>query len=214
MLHRWFLEGSDAAAGETLRQARTTLSAKAYRAFLESFFTGDTVPGPIRLAALILELGEQNRAERPANGVGEINTVLFEMTMTADEELMDVAILAVGEICTVKNTDALYAIAADAPLLPVAEKAVMCMKDLRRLLMVQPVLAQRRELHAAYRKAEGELMTIQHIMASVWTCDNTEIVQLYVDRLIELNAIAELESISKLAQRKGHLNGLRLSGRG
>lgn len=202
---RWFIEGSLPAASEVLRQTHA-LPSRTQREFLEDILTIDNVH-PLRIAAIMRELGESNRSDRPDGGIGETNRLLYETATTQHEELTLAAQIAVNELGSVKNYDALLAIAQDAPLQSVAEYAVTIMKEHRRLLMLQQVLAKRPSLVPAYRKAQAELQEIEKIMEMVWVCDDQEMVQLYVQRLQGLKAYPELERIHKLVQKKNKLAG-------
>ena len=210
-LVRWYCDGSAPAAGEVLRQARESLPAKNLTSFLQALLDPTLFLAEVRLAAVLLELSAINMRERPANGVGEINRLLCEAAMTEQSTLCPTALIAVRGLFGVKNADAMLVIAEQAPLLRVAEEAIYCVKDYRRLPFVQPVVAQRPELHTAYRRAEDELREIRLIVDSAWSCNDEEIVQTYIDRLLALHAREELDKIAKLAEQKG-INALRLAG--
>lgn len=207
---RWFIDGSPAAAREVLRHGRAVLPRRTYRHLLEAVLTSEA-PNPVRRTAIVLELGALNREDRPEGGVGETNRLLFETAMTPKKELLGVAGVAVRELQAVRNLDALLVIAEQAPHLTVAEWAVEAMKDLRRLLMVEPLLKVRPKLENAYQIARQELVEIQKVMDAVWTCESNDEVQAHVQRLKALKAFPELETIAELAERKGDLNRLQLT---
>lgn len=207
---RWFVEGSPAAAREVLRRTRSSLPRRAYRHFLEAILTKEN-PHPVRASAVVLELGMLNREDKPDGGVGEINRLLFETAMRERKERAGVSCVAVRELAAVRNMDALMVIIESAPLLRVAEEAIVAMHGRRRLLMAQPLLEARPKLQPVYDACHAELVEIQKIMEAVWNTDEDAEVQTYVARLKELRAFPELDTIAELAERKGDLYRLRLS---
>lgn len=197
---RWFLAGSPRAVGELLRCARSLLPTRQYASLLEALL----VPRRAhlrRLAAVVLQLGVVNRAERPAGGDAEINRLLVDVAMTKLRKRVGVARLAVRELAAVGNTDALTYLAENASLLEAAEQAVIGMKDLRRLLLLEPAVARRPDLFPAYREAHEELVEIQNLVDAVWSATSAEMAVPYIARLQALNAEPELERIRKLATR-------------
>jgi len=207
----WFHSGSALAAGEVLEQARTKLSAKMRVSFLASLIEQEQAPSDERVAAVICELCQINLAERPENGIGEVNRLLFETAMTEDEARLKLALLAVRALFCVKNADTMLVLAEQAPLLRIAEEALYCMKDYRRLPAIEPVVRCRPELRNAYFRAQQELQEVNWLMENVWTCEDDVLAQSYIDRLMALNAREEMEKIAKLAERKGHIDALRLA---
>lgn len=201
---QWYAGGSPAAAREVLRHTRSLLPARQYAEFLDQVLQVFELP-IVRKAAVVLELGNLNRAERPDGGDAEINRVLLETAMCAPEDDTALARLAVQQLAMVANEVGLLYIIEQAPLLPVAEEAVMAMRDLRRLLLVEPYLDRRPALQHAYQTAHQQLLEIQNLVDAVWVAVNEDVVEGYLSRLRALHAFPELRKLSSLIERTSPL---------
>ncbi len=208
-LVKWFLEGSRVAVGEFLRYARTKLPPHRYTELLGMCFVPRRADSR-RLAAVVVELGELNRARHPEGGDANVNELLVETTMTTQKNRVGVARLAVRELTTVGNHQAILYIAEKAPLLPVAEEAIMALMRLRRLFTAEPTVEARPELLKAFRTAHKQLVEIQNLVDAIWSTDSEELIAEYIARLQALDAQQELAHVEKLINRThtygGHAN--------
>jgi hypothetical protein len=197
---RWLIYGSAGAAQALLRHAREAMPARALARLLEEVLAMEGTP-LVRQAAIVLEIGEMNRKERPDGGDAELNRVLFEAAMTEDPARLPVAQIAAHELGTVMNQPGLLIIAEEAPLLDAAGAAIDALKAMRRLMVAEPLLARRRELYRFYKRAHDELTEIQNLLDAVWSTPNGEMVESAITRLIVLKAWPELRKIAELAAR-------------
>jgi hypothetical protein len=197
---RWLIYGSAGAARAVLRLAREVMPARALARMLEEVLAMEGIP-LARQAAIVLELGDLNRQERPQGGDAEISRVLFETVMTDQDARLPVAQLAAHELGTVMNQPALLILAEEAPLLDAAGAAIFALRDMRRLLVAEPLLERRRELIPFYKRAHGELTEIQNLLDAVWSAPDSAMTEQHITRLIALKAWPELRKIAELAQR-------------
>lgn len=197
-IKQWFATGSTAAVREIFHQAHAVLPPKRYAYLLEEFLNLDA--DPVRLTGVVLELGNLNLSVRPEGGQADINRVLIDCAMREDTQRLGVARVAVSELVTVRNQDAIVFILQNAKLLPVAEQAVVAMKELRRLRAIEPIIAVRPELRPAFRAAHQQLLEIQNLVEMVWSSPSTEMANLYVEQLKTLKAYPELDRLSELAR--------------
>jgi hypothetical protein len=197
---RWLIYGSAGAARALLRLAREVMPARSLARMLEEVLAMDGIP-PARQAAIVLELGDLNRKAHPQGGDAELNRVLFEVVMTDQDARLPVAQLAAHELGAVMNQPGLLIIAEEAPLLEAAGAAIYALKDMRRLLVAEPLLARRRELRAYYRRAHDELTEIQNLLDAVWSAPDGAMTEQHVARLIALKAWPELRKIAELTER-------------
>lgn len=200
MVKRWFMEGSACALQEVLRLAEIGLPAKRRARLLEEFL-GLPDCDCARLATAVLELGTLNLSECPEGGQAEINRTLLNCAITDDAARTALAQVAVREFVTVCNQEALLFIAARAPLLSVAEEAVMAMCDLRQLRLVEPLLTARPALRPAFRAAHQHLVEIQSQVEAVWAAPSSELAEVHIERLKQLKAHPELDKITELMQK-------------
>jgi hypothetical protein len=207
---RWYAGGSPTAVRAVLQEGRAALPIRQYARLLEKMLA-EAGADPQRLAAVVLDLGALNRAERPHGGDAELNRILFEVTMARQEERVAVACLAVRELGAVENQPAMLVIIEHTPQLRVAEEAIMALKDMRRLLTCEALVARRPTLVPAYKRAHAILTEIQNLVDLVWSTEDADIVDQYVERLKKLKAFPELKTIADLANRSSRLSGKGIS---
>ena len=196
---RWFAEGSPCAVRTVLRRMERELPSRGRARLLQEFLHLAECD-LVRRAAVVLELGTINLAECPEGGQTEINRVLVDCAMTDDGEQAGVARVAVRELVTVRNEKALLFIAARAPLLPVAEEAVLAMMEMRRLRQVEPLLNARPELRPIYRTAYQHLVEIERLVEAVWSAATPEAAESHLESLKTLRAYPELDRLTELLQ--------------
>lgn len=197
---RWLIYGSTEAAAALLRHAREVMPPRTLARMLEEVLSMDGTP-LVRQAAIVLEMGELNRKERPQGGDAEINRVLFEAVMTDNPERLPVARLAAHELGTVMNQPGLLILAEEAPQLAAAGAAIDALKAMRRLLVAEPLLKRRPELKPYYKNAHDELIEVQNLLDAVWSTPDGAMVEESITRLITLKAWPELQKIARLAER-------------
>jgi len=191
----WISNGSHAAMNAAFRCALSVMSNNQYINMLEQAIEhGDLEP--VRMAAVVLELGNLNRSTSPQGGVPTINRLLLKLAMTEDEELSGVAKVAIHELGAVKAQNDILTVAEKAPLLAVAEEVVTVIRANRQLTMLESLLNQRPELIPAYRTARAELVELQDLTESAWACQTEDLAMIYLDQLKARKAMPELKQLT------------------
>jgi hypothetical protein len=201
-LVRVFVQGSPRAVAEIFA-CTETLPRDHQARLLTPLLTSDAAPE--RLLAAVLATGRANRAHGK-RGDAMLNRLLVEAALAEPMESLPVARGAVRELAAAGNEDGLIYLAEFAPLLGVAEEAVVAMKDLRRLLRVEPAAARRRGLRPVFLACREELTEIRHLMDAVWSSSSPDTAEVYLDRLRALHAFPELATVAQLADRRNALH--------
>ena len=200
----WFAEGSQRAVRYLLHSARASMSASALMDFLIAILATEKMD-PVRLAAAVLGMGDINRTLRDNGGEPNINQQLVEATMTTDGARAGVARLAVRELSSVNAFNELLTVVERAPIIEVAEEAIIALRDLRRLVMAETIVSRRPLLQTTYHKAQKHLQEIQNLTDAAWACQNEHMAMPYIMRLKELQATRELEVLGQKHKQIGHL---------
>jgi hypothetical protein len=201
-LTHWLVHGSEAAAREVLL-AKKALSRQSYIDLLAAALD-DPALHPVRATAAMMEISEVSYEDTATGGEAEINHILYRIAACREDERTGLGCVAVRMLRTVDNEQALLDLIESAPQDAVATEAVVAMKDLRRLLMVEPLIVKRPQISEVYHACHRELVEIQNLLDSAWGADSPAEAEPYVQRLQELKAYPELEKINHLIQRTQH----------
>ncbi len=191
----WISNGSPAAMHTAFRCAMTTMTNTQFIGMLEQAILRGNLD-PVRLTAIVLELGALGRSIHPQGGEPAVNRLLVHLAETADPEYSGVAKVALHELVTVHALNTIRGVMEKAPLLEVAEEGVRVMYDLRSLSMVESLLGQRPELHDVYRQARKDLVELQDLVDAVSSCQSEELARIYLEQLKQARAIPELKQLA------------------
>ncbi len=193
---QWITEGSQAALQSVFHYAIKVMSTEQYIMLLEDTIRSGALD-PVRLNALVAELGNVNRLAGP-RGTQEVNRFLCQFAAQAENELhTSMARLAVVQLATVSALSELNTIMQHAVLLSVAEEALLQLRDLRRLPTADVVMKYRPELQATHKTAHEFLRELQHLSEAVRTCPSEDLAELYLTRLKSLKALPELQALAR-----------------
>lgn len=190
---QWITEGSPAATRTALRTALTVMPTDEYINMMEGLITQPM--DAVRLAAIVLELGELSRHLQANGGHPRINQILCELALTNASERLGVARLAVKELSSVNAHAALMRIMAQAPFTEVAIQCVQALKELRHLMMAEAIVRERTELLPVFQEARHEVMHLQSLLDSACACPSPDMAEMYLQQLLRLRAIPELNQI-------------------
>ncbi len=194
-LAQWFAEGSDLTVRFLLREARSGLAATS---LLELLVTIANAPhiNPVRAAAAVLEMSEINRSLQANGGDITINQHLTNLTLTDDSARFALARLAVQELSAAGAFNEILTVMERAPYVDVATEGIAVLFELRRLPLAKAIVSRRATLKPVFDEAEKQAQTLQGLMDAAWACQNNYMVTPYMNRLRELKAIHELETIA------------------
>ncbi len=194
-LARWFTEGSSMAVRSLLQQARTGLAATDFLDLLVNVAKAPQVD-PVRAATAILEMSAINRSLQANGGDLTINQHLTNLTMTDDSVRFAIARLAVQELSAVGAFNEILTIMERAPYVDVATEGIAVLYELRRLPLAKSIVARRATLKPAFDEAERQAQFLQGLMDAAWACQDNHMVTPYMNRLRDLKALHELETIA------------------
>lgn len=196
-LTSWIAQGSPAAMQSAFHQAMTMMPMHQYMQLLQQTLAEPELD-PVRMTVVVMELGAINRASYADGGSPALNEILGDLASHVDERMDGVAKLAVRELAAVKALSMLQTILGTTNDLEVAEDTINALVDLRRLPLAESLIEIRPELASALQAAQKRHRELQSLMDAACSCPSIELASIYLERLRELNAVAELEQITQL----------------
>ncbi|HEY3416839.1 MAG TPA: hypothetical protein VGM23_08150 [Armatimonadota bacterium] len=191
----WATQGSPAVCASVLRAARDGWPAGGYLELLQKVLAVEEVEPP-RLAAAVLELGKINGTAQ--GGIPDIIRIFVEVAQTDDSmRRTGVAKLAVRELGRVDAFNEVLTVMETAPIVEVAEEAILAMRDLRRLNMAESVVRSRASLLEAYDSAREYIYEVSNLMEAAFSAPSELAAQTYFNKMKERKAYAELEKLLK-----------------
>ncbi|MHB9026518.1 MAG: hypothetical protein ACYC7E_20475 [Armatimonadota bacterium] len=191
----WTTQGSPALFAAALRAAREGWPAGGYMDLLQKILAVEAME-PARLAAAVRELGEINRATQ--GGVPDIIRIFIDVTQTNDSvNRTGVAKLAICELQKMDAFNEILTVMESAPIVEVAEEAILAMRELRRLNMAESVVRSRSTLLDAYDNAREYLHEVSNLMEAAFAAPSELAAQTYFNKMKERKAYAELEKLLK-----------------
>lgn len=201
---QWIQEGSPDIVRETLHCAAHYMTNEQYIDLLERVIRMEGVD-KIRITIAILELGTLNRRLSEHGGNQEINHVFVRFAMTEEAENIVVAKIVVRQLGSVRGYKHLAAIVENAPQLEVARAAIEMMGELHQLALVRSLRQHRPQIAPYLEAAEAKILMVGSIMESAISCPTPDLAMVYLERLRDLQAVYELNEISKRRSRVGEL---------
>ncbi|MHB9130308.1 MAG: hypothetical protein ACYDBB_04340 [Armatimonadota bacterium] len=192
---KWIADGSPAAMQSVLHTAVKVLPTDLFVMLIEKALSEESID-PVRLAALVLELGEVNKAQSDKGGLPKVNKILQQIAMVDDESRLGIAKLAVGQLCACGAYEPLAKVAEDCPLQDVAEEAMKQLKGFNQFSMLERIARQRPSLQPIFQAMRREHLELETLVDDAASCPNEEMAMVYLQRLEALNAIPQLEHLS------------------
>lgn len=193
---KWIGQGSPEASRLAFTFARESLPTSSFFRILELVLKCTELP-LVTLSAVVLELGEVNRALHPHGGEETVNRMLADFACTREKRLVGIAKLAVQELRSANAFNDIVTVMEKTSIIEVAEEGMRMMCEMRRLPMVEAVVLRRPVLSLAFQQAQKHLLNIQELMHAAWSCSSDSTARVYMERLRELKAIPELEQLGK-----------------
>ncbi|HEX2948095.1 MAG TPA: hypothetical protein VHV83_00755 [Armatimonadota bacterium] len=198
----WIREGSPAATRAAFQAAFSVMTTDQYIDMLSQVLVLKSIT-TVRLSAAVMELGNLNRSARTPGGTARVNQLLVEVAETAQEDRIDVAKIAVRELTNANAISSLGHVVQEAPLVAIAEAALLALKDLRQLPVSPAFLEKRPELLHVYRMVQEELRELRSLVDTACSCPSEEMALFYLAQLKEVNALPELRQLSLLHNKLG-----------
>ncbi len=192
-LIRWIADGTPTAMMEALQGAIAVMSVEKYLDMLEHLLW-DAEVDEVRRVTLLCELGTINR-RHALGGHPRINNTLAGIASTDDAASTGLARLAVRELYAVHAWKTLQAVAEQSLQPNVAVDLLHAFAMGRKLELLPESFTARVDIRTPLEHVREQLRDIRGLMESAAACPNTEMARFYVDKLRDLHAVPELESL-------------------